>query len=64
VLSRTRNGPVWFPACSGEPDWTLINVDSYSSKMMLTIAAAAQLGDVHLSQVIELSKGIISGKLL
>jgi hypothetical protein len=51
------------PQCSGDPDWTTINVDSYSSKLMVSVGIGAQQGDVHLVHVIELNKEILSGKI-
>ncbi len=55
-----RYGP---PECSGDPSWTTIDVDSYNSKLMVSIGAAGQVGDVYLSHVIVLNKEILAGKI-
>ena len=51
------------PQCSGDPSWTTIDVDSYNSKLMVSIGAAGQVGDVYLSRVVELNTEILSGKI-
>ncbi len=51
------------PQCSADPAWITNNVTAYNSKLMVTAAADAQQGDVHLSHVIELVKQVISGKI-
>ncbi len=51
------------PQCSGDPDWTTIDVDSYNSKLMVSIGASAQVGDVYLSHVIKLNEEILAGKI-
>ncbi|MGA8744677.1 MAG: hypothetical protein WB507_02285 [Solirubrobacterales bacterium] len=57
---RAEFGP---PQCSSDPDWTTVNVDSYNSKLMVSVGAAAQLGDVYLSHVIALNEDILAGKI-
>ena len=51
------------PMCAGDPEWTTINVTAYSSKMMVAAGIGVQLGDAHLSGMVELVKEIVSGKL-
>ncbi len=51
------------PTCSGDPEWTTFNVDSYDSKLMVSVAVAAQHGDVQLSHVIELNEEVLSRKI-
>jgi hypothetical protein len=51
------------PQCSGDPSWTTIDVDSYNSKLMLSVGVAAQVGDVYLSHVIALNREILAGKI-
>ena len=51
------------PACSGDPAWTATDVDAYNSKLMVSTAAGAELGDIHLSGMIELVREIASGKI-
>jgi hypothetical protein len=51
------------PECSADPGWTTIDVDSYNSKLMVSIRAAGQVGDVYFSHVVELNKEILSGKI-
>ena len=55
-----RFGP---PQCSADPDWTTVNVDSYNSKLMVSVGAVAQLGDVYLSHVIKLNEEILARKI-
>ena len=57
---RPLSGP---PACSGDPAWTATDVDAYNSKLMVSTAAGAELGDIHLSGMIELVREIASGKI-
>ena len=59
----TRTADIRAPECSSDPDWTTVNVDSYDSSLMVSVGAVAQLGDVHLSHVIELNKEILTGKI-
>ena len=51
------------PECSGDPSWTTIDVDSYNSKLMVSIGAAGQVGDVYLSHVIALNEEVLAGKI-
>jgi hypothetical protein len=51
------------PECSADPNWTTVNVDSYDSSLMVSVGAVAQLGDVHLSHVIELNREILAGTI-
>jgi hypothetical protein len=51
------------PECAGDPGWTTIDVDSYNSKLMVSVGAAGQVGDVYLSHVIALNKEILTGKI-
>ena len=51
------------PQCSADPDWTVINVNSYDSKLEVATGIVAQQGDVHLSHMIELNREILSGKI-
>jgi hypothetical protein len=51
------------PQCSSDPDWSTVNVDSYNSKLMVSVGAVAQLGDVYLSHVIKLNEDILAGKI-
>jgi len=61
---ETRTGPI----CAGEPALTHINVIGYGRspsglKPMVTAAAVAESGQVHLANVINLVEDIISGKI-
>ena len=47
----------------GDPAWTATDVDAYNSKLMVSTAAGAELGDIHLSGMIELVREIASGKI-
>lgn len=49
------------PGCSGDPEWTTINVDAYDSKLMVSAGTGAQHGDVQLGHVIQLDRDILSG---
>ena len=51
------------PECAGDPGWSTIDVDSYNSKLMVSVGAAGQVGDVYLSHVIALNKEILAGKI-
>ncbi len=51
------------PECAADPSWTTIDVDSYNSKLMVSVGAAGQVGDVYLSHVIALNKEILAGKI-
>ena len=61
--AKHKRPPFGPPKCSGDPEWTTFNVDSYDSKLMVSVGIAAQQGDVQLSHVIELNKEILSGKI-
>jgi hypothetical protein len=55
--------PAFGPMCSSDPPSITANVYAYNSRMMVSAAAGAQQGDLHLSGVIYLVNQIMAGKI-
>lgn len=49
--------------CTGDPPWSVTNVDSYNSKLMVSVGVGYETGDVNLDHVIALNEEILSRKI-